>query len=50
VQTAPVAEITTEAQLPEILGEPLPRVVAKDHPCLERYYGEQYRAGLYRRS
>ena len=28
-------EITTEAQLREILGEPLPRVATKDRPCLD---------------
>jgi hypothetical protein len=45
-----VEEITTEAKLREILGEPLPRVAAKDRPCLERFYAEQYRAGLDPRS
>jgi PPOX class probable FMN-dependent enzyme len=30
-----VEEITTEAQLREILGEPLPRVATKDRPCLD---------------
>lgn len=35
VQTACVDEITTEAELGELLGEPLPRVAAKDRPCLD---------------
>jgi PPOX class probable FMN-dependent enzyme len=30
-----VDEITTEAQLREVLGEPLPRVANKDRPCLD---------------
>jgi PPOX class probable FMN-dependent enzyme len=30
-----VDEITTEAQLREVLGTPLPRVAAKDRPCLD---------------
>ena len=35
MQTAPVEEITTEAELRELLGEPLPRVAAKDRPALD---------------
>jgi PPOX class probable FMN-dependent enzyme len=30
-----VEEITTEAQLRSVLGEPLPHVAAKDRPCLD---------------
>jgi len=30
-----VAEITSEAQLRELLGEPIPRVATKDRPCLD---------------
>ena len=33
--TAPVDEITTEAELREIIGEPLPRIAHKDRPCLD---------------
>jgi hypothetical protein len=30
-----VEEITTEAELRQLLGEPLPRVAAKDRPALD---------------
>jgi PPOX class probable FMN-dependent enzyme len=35
VQTAPVDEITTEAELRELLGEPAPRAATKDRSCLD---------------
>jgi PPOX class probable FMN-dependent enzyme len=35
VHTAGVDEITTEAELRDVLGEPLPRVAAKDRPALD---------------
>jgi PPOX class probable FMN-dependent enzyme len=35
VHTAGVDEITTEAELHDVLGEPLPRVAAKDRPALD---------------
>lgn len=34
-QTAPVDEITSEAELRELIGEPLPRVATKDRPALD---------------
>ena len=37
-------EITTEAQLRAVIGEPLPE---ESLEALERYYGEQYRTQLY---
>jgi PPOX class probable FMN-dependent enzyme len=30
-----VDEITTEAELRELIGDPLPRIAAKDRPCLD---------------
>jgi PPOX class probable FMN-dependent enzyme len=35
VHTAGVEEITTEAELRDLLGEPLPRVATKDRPALD---------------
>lgn len=34
-QTGAVDEITTEAELRELLGEPAPRAATKDRPCLD---------------
>ena len=49
-----LAEISSEAELRELLGTPAPRVITKALPRreetleeLERYYGPQYETHLY---